>query len=102
MRLPDGVSKHAWAIVRAQIVASASTCALCGKALWATAPPRSRWSTEVDHVLPLAAMRRLTPAEQRRLALTPGNLQAVHSACNSRKRDRPQRVTHPRPQSRLW
>ncbi len=102
MNLPPGVTDRQWRTVRAQVLATAVACAICGKALRPDAPPRSRWSSAVDHRLPLAAFRRLDPEAQRRLALTPSNLQAAHAGCNARKRDRPQRRTHPRPRSQEW
>jgi 5-methylcytosine-specific restriction endonuclease McrA len=102
MKLPSNVTSHEWETVRRQVLAAAEVCAICGRALQPTAPPRSRWSSSVDHRLPRAALRHLGPAEQRRLILTPSNLQAVHYKCNSGKRDRPQMQVFPRPQSQRW
>jgi 5-methylcytosine-specific restriction endonuclease McrA len=102
VKLPPNVTSHEWRTVRARVLRSATICALCGRALLPDAPPRSRWSTHVDHRLPLAAFRRLDAETQRRLTLDPANLQATHAHCNTSKRDRPQRRTHPRPQSQEW
>jgi hypothetical protein len=48
------------------------------------APPRSRWSTSVDHVYPLADLD-LNSAEGRALATNPAFLVAAHTGCNSRR-----------------
>lgn len=99
MRLPPGVTKTEWERVRQIVLESATTCAECGRGLVPEARPRSRWHTEVDHEVPLAALRHLDPAEQAALALDLGNLRALHKSCNARKRDRRPRR---RPQSQKW
>jgi len=102
MKLPAGVTSWQWERVRAQVLAVAEVCALCGRALQPDAPPRSRWSSSVDHRLARKTFERLDRETQARLCLTPANLQAAHVACNSKKRDRPQQVVQPRPQSQRW
>ena len=45
---------HAWRKLRDQVLANATHCALCGLPLIPDAPPRSRWSSTVDHIWPIA------------------------------------------------
>ena len=102
MRLPANVTAHEWGNARARVVAEASVCAICGRALYPDAPPRSRWSTNVDHKVPRAAFRNLDLETQRFLTLDPSNLQAAHQRCNGRKGKRAQKLVVPRLQSQLW
>jgi 5-methylcytosine-specific restriction endonuclease McrA len=102
MRLPPGVTSRDWQKTRQKVIEWAEVCAICGKSLLPDAPPRSRWSTSVDHRLPRAAFRNLDPKTQRFLCLDPSNLQATHNACNARKGKRRQQTVAPRPQSRKW
>ena len=88
--------------MRARVVASAHACAICGRALNPDAPPRSRWSTHVDHKVPMRAFRHLDLATQRRLTLDPSNLQATHARCNQIKGTRAQQAVRPRPRSQVW
>jgi 5-methylcytosine-specific restriction endonuclease McrA len=99
-RRHPGRAGYAWEQVRKLVLANASHCAVCGRPLNADAPPRSRWSSSIDHILPLKAMRALDGATQRRLALDPANLRAVHLTCNSRRGA--QRTPKPRRTSREW
>ena len=62
-----------WKRLRAQLIARASTCAICGRWLDKDAPPRTRWRPTVDHIVPLA--RGGDPYD-------PGNLRVVHNRCN--------------------
>jgi 5-methylcytosine-specific restriction endonuclease McrA len=64
----------AWRAAKAAaIMASGGQCQLCGGPLDPTAPRRTPWSTEIDHVIPLA--KGGTPYD-------PGNLRAVHRKCH--------------------
>jgi hypothetical protein len=96
-----GRSGQRWERVRKQVLASAHLCALCGRELRFDAPPRSRWSPSVDHILPISHMRNLDPATQARLALDPQGLRAVHYGCNAR-RGTGRTPPPPRRQSRDW
>lgn len=91
----DGRNDNArWRKARANAIAAAhGICQLCGYALRPDAPPRSKWSTEVDHVRPL-----YQGGDPYDLA----NLRAVHKACNG-ARPRPG-IRQPQTQrtSRIW
>jgi 5-methylcytosine-specific restriction endonuclease McrA len=100
-RRHPGRSGAAWNRVRKQVLANSSVCWLCGKQIDPDAPPRSRLSASVDHVIPLSLMRNWDPEEQKRAALDPSNLRAAHFGCNSARRDR--RPSHLRRRtSREW
>ena len=45
-----GINSRAWRTLRLQIIKQATHCYLCSGQLYPNAPPRSRWSTSVDHV----------------------------------------------------
>jgi 5-methylcytosine-specific restriction endonuclease McrA len=102
VKLPPNVTSWEWEQVRSRVIAAARACAICGGQLFPDAPPRSRWSTAVDHRIPRKVFRHLDPATQRRLTLDPENLQAAHAGCNARKGARPQQLVHARPQSQVW
>ncbi len=102
MRLPPNVTAWEWEKVRRRVIDAAHVCALCGRELYPDAPPRSRWSTSVDHKISRAAFRNLDPELQRELCLDPENLQAAHNTCNARKGRRAQSRVMPRPQSQEW
>jgi 5-methylcytosine-specific restriction endonuclease McrA len=102
MRLPPNVTAWEWEQTRAKVIENAQVCAICGKSLYPDAPPRSKWSTSVDHKLPRAVLRTLDLKAQRHYTLDPSNLQALHNTCNARKGKRRQRIVAPRPQSRVW
>lgn len=87
MELPNGVKASQWRKVRKVVLAHSTICHLCGRDLVPDALPRSRWSTEVDHRIPLRAVRHLDLDIQRAHALDPTNLVAAHKGCNSAKRD---------------
>jgi 5-methylcytosine-specific restriction endonuclease McrA len=80
-----GRGGSAWERVRSAVLAGSDVCAICGREIDREAPPRSRWSASVDHVVPLKTMRMLTALEQRQLALDPANLRAVHYGCNAKR-----------------
>lgn len=84
MRHP-GRSGAAWERARTAVLAESDVCAICGHPIDREAPARSRWAPSVDHILSLKSMRGLTDAEQRQLALDPGNLRATHYGCNARR-----------------
>lgn len=88
-----------WAEARARVLANAEYCHLCGKPLDFSAPPRSRWSPSVDHILPRKAIRGLDRASQYRVILDPANLRPAHYGCNS---GRGARVPKRRRTSREW
>jgi 5-methylcytosine-specific restriction endonuclease McrA len=90
----------AWRRVCERVLKGATVCHICGGDLDFDAPPRSRWSPSVDHILPLRAMRGLDMESQRRMALDPANLRPAHYGCNS---GRGARVSKgPRRTSRAW
>ncbi len=99
-RRHPGRSGTEWNRVRAQVLATSSICWLCGKAVDFDAPPRSRWSPSVDHVLPISKMRHLPMDEQKRLALDPTLLRTAHYGHNSGRGNR--KPTRPRRRSRSW
>jgi 5-methylcytosine-specific restriction endonuclease McrA len=90
-----------WKRVRARVIESSSVCHLCGRQLVPDAPPRSRWSTEVDHVVSVKKLQQLDPLNWWHLALDPSNLRAAHQRCN-RQKGAKAKVTKPRGQSREW
>jgi 5-methylcytosine-specific restriction endonuclease McrA len=102
MLLPRGVTAWEWEKTRARVIKNAQVCAICGRSLNPDAPPRSAWSTSVDHKVPRAAFLGLDLRTQRHLTLDPSNLQAVHAKCNSKKGKRRQQTVAPRPQSQVW
>lgn len=65
-----------WVKTRARILKTATHCALCGQPLDHTAPPRTRWSASVDHIVPRSLGGSI---------LDPKNLRPVHYGCNSRR-----------------
>jgi 5-methylcytosine-specific restriction endonuclease McrA len=75
-----------WTARAKRIAGQASTCAICGRELLHGAPPRSRWSPSVDHILPAALGGSHDSA----------NLRAVHYGCNARRGAR-----QPKPGRRL-
>jgi len=86
--------------VRKRLLASAQSCAICGRPLVKDAKPRSRWSSSVDHCLPVSATRGLPEDVRRELATDVARLRVVHLGCNSKRgngrRDRPRHT------SRSW
>ena len=80
---PPGRTGNAWWRARAIVLAQATHCAICRRPLQPDAPPKSRWSSSVDHIIPVSRTKHLPPDEQRRLAVDPSNLRAVHYGCNA-------------------
>jgi 5-methylcytosine-specific restriction endonuclease McrA len=78
-----GRDDGAWKRIRKKVLAGASVCHICGLRLIFDAPPRSRWSPSVDHIVPLSSTLNMDPAERHRLALDESNLRPVHYGCNS-------------------
>lgn len=87
----------AWKAKRKEILAYAEICHVCAGFLDFEAPPRSRFSPSVDHILPLS---RLDEETRRALLLDDSNLRAVHYGCNSSRGNR--RSPQPRRVSREW
>lgn len=71
-------SSPRWKRVRQIVLRTAEVCAICGRRLVSDAPPRSRWSSSVDHVVPLS--RGGAPFDV-------GNLRATHYGCNASRGD---------------
>jgi len=101
-RRHPGRSGSAWERARAEVLANSTVCWLCGGRLDFEAPPRSKWSPSVDHVLPIRALRGLDPETQRLWALDPSNLRAAHYGHNSARGARRVETTRPRLTSRDW
>jgi hypothetical protein len=57
-----------------RLIADAHVCAICGHPLVPDAPPRSRWSSSVDHIMPLELGG--SPFDEH-------NLRVTHLGCNS-------------------
>lgn len=83
----------------AMVRARRDPCALCGHPIDYGAPPRTRWSFSLDHILSLAHGGDL---------LDPDNARSAHYSCNSARggRTRRGRPEHPLPPvvvtSRMW
>jgi 5-methylcytosine-specific restriction endonuclease McrA len=78
-----------WRRARAQVLASATVCWLCGRPLDFGAPARSPMSPSVDHVVPLKTLAGVSTSTRRRVALSLSFLRAAHYGCNSRRGARP-------------
>ena len=48
----DPIRSYKWQRLAARVLAEETTCWLCGMPIDFDAPPRTRWSPSVDHVLP--------------------------------------------------
>jgi len=72
----DDIRSSTWVKARAKALRGATHCAICGQPLDHQAPPRTRWSPSVDHVVPRSLGGSLTD---------PKNLRPVHYGCNSRR-----------------
>jgi len=99
-RYHPGRSGYAWQQARKKVLENAQICHICGEEIDFDAPPRSPRAPSVDHLLPLHAMRELSMAEQRRLALDPRGLRAAHFGCNAKRGAG--KVPKPRKASRSW
>ena len=93
----DVTRSYRWTQLRKRVLAEEDTCWICGLPLDHGAPPKSRWSPSVDHVIPLVAGG--DPYSRH-------NLRAAHLGCNSRKNDKTEGYTPgtstPSPSSRRW
>jgi hypothetical protein len=76
---------HNWRRVRAQVLKGASVCEICGRALDFDADPRSRWAPSVDHIIPMAEIRKYDLSTQRDMAIDTDLLRPCHYGCNSRR-----------------
>ena len=90
---------YAYRQVRDRILAGAQSCAICGGPLDWDAPPRSRWSPSVDHLLPVSRTRDLDESTRQRLALDPAGLVPCHYGCNAKRGNGRKRHPHV---SRSW
>jgi hypothetical protein len=70
---------------RKEVLRHATHCALCGGEFNPDAPPKSRWSKSVDHIIPLSDLTRYDPAERHRLSVDPSNMRPAHLICNSKR-----------------
>ena len=70
----DPRSTYKWKQLRARICATATHCAICTRPLHHDAPPRTRWSPSLDHILPL---------QNGGPPYDVANLRVVHFGCNS-------------------
>ena len=71
-----GRTGWAWRKLRAQVIAEATTCHLCGEPLHPDIPNPHRLATVVDHIVSLIEGGQ--PMER-------ANLAAAHRICNARK-----------------
>jgi 5-methylcytosine-specific restriction endonuclease McrA len=78
----QGINTHRWRTQRQAIIKASTHCALCGQPLVPDAPPRSRWSTVIDHDL----------ARKHGGTNHPTNLQPAHLVCNTRKENMSRRT----------
>jgi len=62
--------------LKAQVKAESSHCAKCGKPLYPDLKWPHRWSTSIDHIIPLHLGGE---------PLDPANVQATHLTCNVRE-----------------
>ena len=75
-----GRQGNAYWRARAKVLAAATHCYLCGLELDFDAPPRSRWSPSVDHVVTLKQLRQFDPETRRKMATDPANMRPAHYA----------------------
>ena len=76
MRVSNGRQSYAWQKVRAEVLARAQDCALCGLPLDFQAQPMTRFAPSVDHIVPVTLGGEL---------LDPANLRPAHFGCNSQR-----------------
>jgi 5-methylcytosine-specific restriction endonuclease McrA len=74
-----------WQKLRQRVIAASTICHICDRPLVPDAPPRSSWSTEVDHIVPLARFQHLGAETVWQMGLDPDNVAASHMTCNRRK-----------------
>ena len=84
-----GRNGYAWANTQRRTLKGATTCHLCGYELDFDAPPRTRWSPSVDHIVPLSLLRGYDRMTQERMAVAPSNLRPAHYGCNARRGNGP-------------
>lgn len=82
-----------WQRIRARVIAEETHCALCGKWVDKTLPPRHRWSATVDLVRPLS--RGGSPLDR-------ANLRLAHYRCNSSRGDGTKRQRRTLNTTRQW
>ncbi|MGX7679087.1 HNH endonuclease [Jatrophihabitans sp. DSM 45814] len=87
--MAEFLTDHQLRVRKRQVLAVATHCALCGKALDFDAPPRTPWSPSVDHKL----ARELGGDDSW------SNLQPSHYGCNAGKG---YKATPPMRTSRIW
>lgn len=97
-----GREGSAWRKVRAAVLASSSTCHLCGKAVDFGAKPCTPIAPSVDHLFPLKILRALPVEEQRRISLNPAFLRVAHFGCNSRRGAKRLAASRRTASSRSW
>ena len=95
-----GRDDHQYLAARKRVLAGATICHICGGELDFNAPPRTRYSPSVDHIVPVSQTRHLDPQTRRRMGADPTNLRPAHFGCNSRRGDASR--TPPRKASRRW
>jgi hypothetical protein len=67
------------------VLRHATHYALCGGEFNPDAPPKSRWSKSVDHIIPFSQLAHYDPAERHRLSVDPSNMRPAHLICNSKR-----------------
>lgn len=77
-----------WNRAKAKIKATATHCIKCGRPLFPDLTYPNRWSTSIDHIIPLSHGGD---------ALDPNNLGAAHLFCNIREGTAIARALHPGP-----
>jgi hypothetical protein len=85
-----------WNRVRDRVLAASQVCHVCGRYIDLDADPRSKWAPTVDHLLPIRAIRNLSPAEQKRLALDESLLRPAHVTARPCDGSRPPAKCWPR------
>jgi hypothetical protein len=77
-------STAAWQRARELKLRGATHCAICQYPLIPGAPPRSRWSTSVDHLVELDRLN-LSTAAGRAQACNQAWLRVTHLGCNAKR-----------------
>jgi len=90
----DPIRSYRWQQLAKRVLAEEKICWLCGLPIDFDAPPRSRWSPSVDHVIPWT---------QGGSIYDRSNLRAAHFSHNASKGDGTKRSTvGQRKNSRRW
>ena len=85
--------------LRARVIATYDTCAICGREVDKTLPPNDPMAPEVDEIIPVS--RGGSPYDW-------DNLQLTHRICNQRKGNRMvgdidvTKIENPTPNARSW